>query len=540
MSGDSPFPAMYSGLDDPARWCLPEALAEWAGRRPETTWIVETDGEALSFAQAHTQALQAATFFNSLGISAGDKVGVFMASGCDFVRVWLGLGRRGAASVLLNTELSGDFLKHQLNHAELRWLVVHAALLPWLVALSPHLPHLQHVVVVGDPADPLPSHWTVSTWRAYSDCAPWSGPMPAASDTACIMFTSGTSGPSKGVLMPHAHCVLYGVGAIECLQIEQSDRYYISLPLFHANGLLMQLGATLLAGIPAVVRPKFSASRWLADIQAHRCTLTNLLGATAAFVLAQPAAETDGEHALRAVLSAPNIPVHEDALRKRFKVRDAISGFGMTETNIPIWGRIGHSAPGGAGWVHEDHFEVCIADPVTDMPLAPGGIGEILVRPRIAFGFMAGYLNEPQKTVEAWRNLWFHTGDAGQMREDGLVTFIDRIKDCIRRRGENISPGEVESLVLAIPGISEAVAYAVASDIPGAEDEIMLGVVSDKGQPLPLRRVGELASEQLPRFATPRYIAQFTELPRTATGKVQRAELRKRGVQDALDLAKDQ
>lgn len=537
MSVDSPSNAMYSGFNDATQWVLPEVLTECAARRPDAEWLVEVGGERLSFVQAHRQSLQAAAFMASLGVSQGDRVGVFMPGGCDFVRAWMGLGKMGAVSVLLNTELSGDFLKHQLIHAELRWLIVDATLVPRIVELAARLPQLTHLVVVGAFDEPLPLQWKVSRWNEYKDFPTWAGSAPAACDIACVMYTSGTSGPSKGVLMPHAHCALYGIGAVKSLRIDENDRYYISLPLFHANGLLMQLGATLLAGIPAVIRPRFSASGWLSDIRSHRCTLTNFLGATAAFVIAQPASEMDGAHALRAVLSAPVIADHERALQERFKVRDVLSGFGMTESNIPIWGQTGRSAPGAAGWVHQEHFEVCIANPATDLPLPAGSVGEILVRPKVPFGFMAGYLNEPQKTVDAWRNLWFHTGDAGQVNDDGSISFVDRIKDCIRRRGENISPGEIEALVLDIPGIAEVVAYAVDSDIPGAEDEIMLAVVSGDGTPLALGTIGELASARLPRFAKPRYIAQFAELPKTATGKVQRAVLRKRGIEGALDLS---
>jgi crotonobetaine/carnitine-CoA ligase len=335
--------------------------------------------------------------------------------------------------------------------------------------------------------------------------------------------------------MPHAHCTLYGIGAIECLQLTAQDSYYICLPLFHANGLLMQLAASLLAGIPAFLRRRFSAREWLSDIRSSGATVTNLLGAIAGFVVAQPASPTDSEHRLRAVLSAPNLPQHEAQLRERFGVRDVLSGYGMTEVNIPIWGRIGHSVPGASGWAHEAHFEVRIADPDTDDTLPRGQMGEIQVRPKVPFGFMAGYLNAPGQTVEAWRNLWFHTGDAGTMQADGLVAFVDRIKDCIRRRGENISPAEVEQVVAALPGVAEVVAYAVPADMPGAEDEIMLAVVQHEGAALDCAAVLRHAAAQLPRFAKPRYVKIVAELPKTATGKVQRAVLRKLGIAGAFD-----
>lgn len=302
----------------------------------------------------------------------------------------------------------------------------------------------------------------------------------------------------------------------------------------------MQMGATLLAGIPAFLRQRFSASAWLPDLQRSEATVTNLLGSTAAYIVAQPPSSGDRQHRLRAIMSGPNLPAHETAFRQRFGVRDVVSGFGMTECNMPIWGRLGVSTPGAVGWVHADHFEVIIADQNTDMPVPPGELGEILIRPKVPFGFMVGYYGQYEKTVEAWRNLWFHTGDAGTMTSDGLVTFVDRIKDCIRRRGENISANEVEAAVGSLPGVAEVAAYAVPSDIPGEEDEVMLALVLTPGHEVPLEKLGEQADALLPRFASPRFIRQMNELPKTSTGKIQRAVLKKEGRRAALDRKLEQ
>jgi crotonobetaine/carnitine-CoA ligase len=335
--------------------------------------------------------------------------------------------------------------------------------------------------------------------------------------------------------MPHAHCALYGVGMVKCLQLTASDRYYITLPLFHANGLLMQLGATLLAGCVAVVRGRYSASHWLADIRNHGITVTHHLGATAAFALAQPATEQDRDHGLRALCNAPNFAQHEAEFRQRFGVKDIVSGYGMTEVNIPVHGRLGHSRPGAAGWVDSDWFDLIVANPDTDEELPRGQMGEILVRPKMPFAFMQGYHAMPEKTVEAWRNLWFHSGDGATMDEDGLVTFVDRLKDCIRRRGENISATEVEAVVEKMPGVAEVAAYAVPASIAGGEDEVMLAIVPAQGVGLTPEEVASFAEARLPRFAKPRYVQFMGELPKTATGKVQRAVLRRAGSSLAWD-----
>lgn len=522
--------------DSPLGWVLPTILSQVADSQADALWVTDESQRSLTFSQAHQGALRAAGFFEALGVQRGARVAMFLSNSIDFVQAWLGLGHAGMVAVMINTELRGDFLLHQLRDSGVQFIVVDEDLLPVLREVLPLAGALKTVVVVGAASLPTIDGCRVLAWEKFRDAAPYAGPAPNASDTACIMYTSGTSGPSKGVLMPHAHCTLYGLGSIKCLQLGAGDSYYICLPLFHANGLLMQLGATISAGIPAFIRRRFSGTRWLEDIRTHRLTVTNLIGTTSAFVVAQPPGPNDKDHCLRAVLNSPNVPQHEAELRTRFGVKDVVSGYGMTEVNIPIWGRLGSPAPGAAGWTHEEHFEVQIVDPETDLPMPAGQAGEIVVRPRIAFGFMSGYFNAPEKTVEAWRNLWFHTGDAGVMDATGLVTFIDRIKDCIRRRGENISATQVEDIVLELPGVVEVAAYAVPSDIPGGEDEVMLAVVEQPGAGVDCAAVVRMATQRLPRFAAPRYIKVVAELPKTATGKVQRAVLRTAGTAGALDV----
>ena len=522
----------FTGMADPSRWVLPAALAEQAARQPDATWIETTEGDRCTFAEAWRDARQVATWLNRLNVKPGERVALMMGNHLDFIRAWMGLGVLGAPAVLFNTELHGAFLEHQLRNSGARIAIVDAAYLGKLEAAAGHVPALEHIVVAGA-ASTSCGRLPRIAWEEWKAAPMHDGPLPCADDIACVMYTSGTSGPAKGVLMPHAHCALYGIGTLQTVSLTDRDRYYITLPLFHANGLLMQLGATLLAGIPAILRNRFSASRWLEDVQRHGATVTNLLGSTAAFVVAQPPRRDDSVHRLRALCLGPNLPAHETAFRDRFRIPAVVSGFGMTEVNIPVWGRMEQPCPGAAGWVHEEHFEVIIADPETDQEVPRGQLGEILVRPRVPFGFMAGYLGMPERTIEAWRNLWFHTGDAATMSDEGLLTFVDRIKDCIRRRGENISASEVEIQLSGCEGVAEIAAYAVPSEIPGAEDELMLAVVPALGAQLRIEVLIAHADHVLPRFAQPDYVRLVNELPRTATGKVQRAELRKAGTDGA-------
>lgn len=524
---------MYELLREHQEWVLPKVLAYQARVRGGQTFVSTTDGDSLRYAEAEAQAAKVAAFFAEMGIGPGDTVAVMLPNGLDYVRVWLGLGRLGAILVAINTDLKGAFLEHQLRNSGAKLAVFHSSRLQVLREIEPRPPDLRTVVVAGDAAtgsgernDP----WRMVAFDGWRTAAPYDGPLPAAKDIACIMYTSGTTGPSKGVLMPHAHCYLFGLGVIDNLAVTERDIYYIAMPLFHVNGLYLQLYGTLIAGASAVLRPRFSGSAWLPEIRHYQATITNLLGAMAAFIIANPPSPADRDHHLRIILTAPNPPEHEQTWRNRFGIPEVISGFGMTESNICVYTRMGETRPGTCGPVYDRYFEVEIRDPETDEPMPPAMVGEIMVRPRVPFGFMAGYYKMPDKTVEAWRNFWFHTGDAATMDTDGCITFVDRIKDCIRRRGENISSFEVEAVISRMEGVKEVAAFAVPASMPGAEDEVMLAVVALPGFPLDAAAIARYAEQQLPRFAQPRFIDVVTALPKTPTERIQKAELRKRGV----------
>jgi crotonobetaine/carnitine-CoA ligase len=292
----------------------------------------------------------------------------------------------------------------------------------------------------------------------------------------------------------------------------------------------MQMGGSIIAGACVVLRERFSASAWLSDIRRFRATATNMLGAVSAFVAATPPRPDDRDHTLRAICSAPLTEEHDRLFRERFGVRDVVGAYGMTEVNIPLYGEADRPHGGTCGRPYDRYFEVEVRDAETDQPMPPGQVGEIMVRPRGAFGFMAGYRDMPDRTVEAWRNLWFHTGDAAYRREDGYFVFVDRWKDCIRRRGENVSSFEIEAAVGRLPGVREVAAFAVPSGIAGGEDEIMLAIVAEDDVTLDLSELGARAEAALPRFARPRFIEVVTTLPKTPTARVRKAELRRRGV----------
>lgn len=523
---------MYSDVAQARRWVMPMVIEAQAAARPDQICISMVEGDSLSFGALRDDAARVAGLLAELGVTAGERVALMLPNDLDLIRAWAGIGRLGGVAVMINTELTHAFLSHPLRDSQPAALIIHESFLPAFEAIAAQLPAIAHILVAGGG-----DAGRGTSFEAWRRCAPLEQPLPAAHDAACIMYTSGTTGAPKGVIMPHAHCFLFGLGAVENLGVTLDDRYYIVLPLFHANGLLMQLCAALIAGAHATIRQRFSASAWLSDIRRSGATLTHTLGAVSAFVQGQPPSALDRDHRLRLILAAPNAPEHERQWRERFGIAEVVGAYGMTEVNIPLYGQRAEPHPGTCGRVYSPYFEVEIRDPETDFPVPDGEIGEIMVRPKMANGFMAGYFNLPDKTAEAWRNFWFHTGDAGRMSAGGEVTFIDRIKDCIRRRGENISASDIETAMTSLAGVAEAAAFAVPSQIKGGEDEIMLAVVQGPDGGVTPAAIAAHARRTMPRFAWPRYVVFREALPKTGTQKVRKFELRSGGVSaDTVDL----
>ena len=507
-------------------WTTKQVLTAQARNQPEKLAVQFIGGSQWSYAELDREARSVAAGLQALGLEPGDRVAVLLKNGPQFVSIWLGAHYAGAVLVGLNTELIGDFLQHAICLCDAKLIVVGAEYLARVQAIKKRVAELEYLQVLDDQAD-FDNLKQAEDQRLKHYCEYDA----EFSDLASLIFTSGTTGPSKAVMMPHAHCYLYGLGTIEHAPLDANSRFYITMPLFHANGLFMQLYACLIRGATAFIRENFSASNWLTEIRELGITHTNLLGVMTEFVARQPSTDRDCEHNLKTIFAAPAAPHLVKLFRERFGVGDLRELYGMSEVNIPLYNPKGAARDGSCGRVYDDFFEVRIANSETDMPLADGQVGEIQVRPKLAAGFMSGYYRMPEKTVEAWRNLWFHTGDAGSRDADGYFYFKDRIRDCIRRRGENISSFEVEKALLAFPGLNECAVIAVPSDIQGGEDEVM-AVVHCQGGILDMRALLTHAQLTMPRFAVPRYVRHLAteQFPRTATNKIRKQALREQGI----------
>ena len=524
---------------DLSNWTLIDLARRQAATYGEREFISFEHCTSLTFAGLDRESGRLARNLAELGVKREDRVFALVKNRVEFLLAMFAAMRLGVVFVPVNTELKGAFLQHQLRYTEPRVIFVDADLadafnhvaggnenLVTTVIVAGKVPTEMAPVLAGTPA------LTFDEFSALSGDPRDVLVEPRPQDIACIMYTSGTSGPSKGVLMPHAHCYLFGDSMARTLRMTEEDCQYVCMPLFHAMGLLLQVLSALIAGSRVYCVERFSPSRWLEDVRKCGSTVSNALGVMPEFIFRTPESEFDQDHKLRTILAIPIAAEWGEAFEKRFNIK-FLQGYGMTEVNIVCYTRDDDPLlPGMAGHVMGEFFKVQVVDPETDEALLQGEIGEIVVRPKVPFCFSQGYFRMPERTVKAWRNLWFHTGDAGRFDEEGRLFFEDRIKDRIRRRGENISSFEIEQVLNDHPDVIESAVIGIRVEGAGGEEEVKACIVTEGGQEINNVALLDYCVERIPRFAVPRYIEAMSELAKTATGKIQKEELRKVGITD--------
>lgn len=493
-----------------------DLLERGARETPEKTFAVFRDAE-WSYARTAAEAWSAAHALRALGVREGDFVLAWLPNGPDALRAWFGANAAGATFAPLNPAYRGSILEHTVNLSGARVMVAHPHLVERLRGLE--LPLLEKVVVTGPGEAVLPG---VEMLEAAALVDP--GPRPPLEsphevwDITALIYTSGTTGPSKAVLCPYLHHSTYAEGLLPSQGAD--DRFFVCLPMFHVGGTSAIYGMLQRGGSVAIT-DGFRTQTFFEDARRFGATHATILGAMATFLLKQPPRDDDRHNPIRTAIVTPMVD-DPAGFTERFGI-EIFTGYGLTEGTCPI--RTGYrptmTASCGRAW--NDDYELRLVDE-HDREVARGEVGELVIRHARPWSLNAGYRAMPEETARAWRNGWFHTGDALRLDEEGNYYFVDRAKDALRRRGENISSTEVEREILAHPDVLEAAVVAAPSE--HTEDEVRAVVALTPGSELTPRALVEWLIPRLPYFMVPRYVDVLDELPKTESQKVQKYVLR--------------
>ncbi|HTW55335.1 MAG TPA: AMP-binding protein [Thermoplasmata archaeon] len=454
------------------------------------------------------------------GVRPGDRVAAFLFNTPEFPLLWFGTAKLGAVLVPLNTGLKGEILRYELADSAPAGIVLDPRLWPAYEAVRGSVGIPRAWVADGGPVP--------AGARPFSEVAVAPDgvdrPAPRGSDPVSIMYTSGTTGPPKGAIIPHEKQILTPLEIARRSRLAPGSVLFTALPLFHCNAQEMTTLVALLHDLTAAFDERFHASSYWESAAAFGATHVSLLISMINVLYKQPERPTDQRHGVRTALTAGATKAIWPEFERRFGVT-IVELYGMTECgcttlmNPPDRIRVG-SVGVPLGFVEAD-----VVDD-DDRSVAPGARGELVVRPRTPYAMFLGYLNQPQKTVEAWRNLWFHTGDYVTRDDDGYYYFVDRKKDVIRRRGENLAPYDVESVLNRHPAVFESVVVGVPS--PLGEEDVKAFVQLRPGQAVAPKELFEFCVRELPFFMVPKYLEFIDEIPKTANQKSQRYVLRGR------------
>jgi crotonobetaine/carnitine-CoA ligase len=503
-------------------------LARSVAAVPDKVFL-DFSGDRFTYAEVDRLTNELAHGLLKLGVVAGEPVATMLDNNIDAVTVWLAINRIGAVSAPVNTAFKGMFLANQLKDCGARVVIAEADYVLRVAAIAGELPNLAEIVTRGTSA------FAAGAARPSAlDDLRWSGgPLPdevTPDQLAMIVYTSGTTGASKGCMVPHNLPCNIGWSAVINHGFAADDVIWSPLPLFHLNAIATSVVTGMIAQATVALAPRFSVSNFWPEIERTGATSVGLLGSMATLIAEAPDTEAAQRcyGQLRRVAAAPFPPSVVEKWHDRFGVpAKGSSGYGMTEA-ATISGTGAGEAPGPAG--SSGHggidFELQIFDD-NDNAVPPGTVGEIVARPLRPNIMFKGYWKKPEATVAAWRNLWFHTGDLGKLDEAGYLYFVDRKKDYIRRRGENISTFEMEAIFRQHPALKDLAVHAVLS--PLGEDEVKITAELQPDAPLTEEELFRWSVERVPYFAVPQYVEFRDELPRSATGKVLKEELRAEG-----------
>lgn len=523
---------MATWIAEPSRYTLPGLLEARVEDDADGKYL-DVCGTELSAADIHSIAGRLAGGLCQLGLRPGDRVATLIENSAEAVLAWWATALAGGVSVPINTAYKGEYLRHQLADSGSRVFFVEAELLDRAAAVIDQLEQLDHVVIIGAPADALEEgiqakhEWS----QLLSSQLSLAGRDRRPSDLATFIYTGGTTGPSKGcMLSQHYHAALARQIGI-CWKRTEHDVVWTPLPLFHFNAITTAVVGPLLFGGRAAIERRFSVSGFWPEVNRTGATITSTLG-TMAYLLAHDmdrpemprSGKPDANTTLRLIGAVP-MPVEVDrVIRERFGVATFSGAYGVTEASLVSWQPPGvENRPNAAGVINEEYFDVRIFDD-DDRELSRESEGEIVLRPKRPHVMFEGYWGRPEATVAASRNWWYHTGDVGRIDAEGYLYFVDRKADYLRRRGENISSYEVERILMRHGQLADVAVHAVPSEL--TEDDLKITATLVEGSSISPDELFRWCIDELPYFALPRYIEFRAELPRSPVGRVLKRDLR--------------
>lgn len=506
---------------------LPEVLLDHARNAPDRVFLQDVTGFSATYGEVFETSLLWADAWRRLGVGRGDRVALFMPPGPRYILCWTGLTWIGAIEVGVNPEYHGEMLHGALHDSGAKAALVHSSLVGRLRDIEARLPDLETVVVLGDDRDAASTASlrtkSLSLDEFLGPAEPMDPPeLPKPWDIASICYTSGTTGPSKGVRLPWGQ-IEHMADRIFAGLLTEDDAYYMPLPLFHIGGKNFPLLMATRGG-RLVTRERFSASEFWKDTRRTNSTFTVLVGTMASLLLKQPPSPYDADNPIWLLW---NVPVSDriEEFQKRFNIPRVMTSYTQTEMGAALVNHFvteenRHSAGREVAGV-----ELRIVDE-NDIEVPVGHVGQLIVRTAEPWRMNAGYHGRPDATAAAWRNGWYHSGDAFKRDEDGWYYFVDRMKDCVRRGGENISSLEVERLVDQDPAVQTSACVGVPSSL--GEEDVKVFVQLKDGVSATEQELFERLVATMPRFMLPRYIEFIDEVPKTVNERVQKADLRAR------------
>ncbi|MCD4734604.1 MAG: ATP-dependent acyl-CoA ligase [Bacteroidales bacterium] len=490
--------------------------------------------KAFSYKDLDYESDKIASGLQAMGIGKGDKIAIMMGNRPEFLFVWFGLSKLGAIEVPINTAHKGNLLTYMLKTSDCKMVVAESQFIDRLVPLLDSLPCIKNIVVLdeanekwSDTAKPILNYNVI-----FDNNAQYEETEVLWSDPFVIMFTSGTTGPSKGALMPHNYALFMGEVICDAGQLSENDKLYNALPLFHGNAQVLSTIPALMSGAQMVLAERFSASRFWKDIKEYGCTEFNYVGSIIPILYKADPETEDGNNPIKTMIGGGAPLDIFNAFEKRFDLR-LVECYGMSEMGLPFTSSERDRMPGSCGKPRRD-YEVKLIDD-NGLEVGKGQTGELVIRPLKPYSILLEYYKMPEKTVEAWQGLWFHTGDYMRKDKDGFFYFVDRKKDALRRRGENISSFEVEAVVNSHPAVFQSAAVPVHSDLE--EDDVMVCMTLKPGEKVTPKEIIEHCNKNMAYFMVPRYLRFMDSLPKTPTERVQKYKLRKEGVtHDTWDI----